>query len=196
MYTTRGLYKLSLKIVSSNIYWLVAGLLVAISCDDNEDGNPFSLTAEKATDTQVVLRWSPFEENDGYKVWRTNDEINQTAPDLIATVDEVEYWDGILPLSTSLSYYITTTVNGKEHKSNTVNITGRTTLNIVPYQVELIPDQDIAVIRDYSSILLLDHHQKIVIKKVDFNGRVGQFDMFTNNGTLEVYIPCSDNNVS
>jgi hypothetical protein len=100
-----------------------------------------------------------------------------------------------MPLSNSLTYFITTTVDGKEIESNEVEVFGSTALLILPYQMKLIPEKNLAIVRDYSSVFLLDYEKKVIVKRIEFSGKVGQFDIANNKGVDEVYVPCSDNKI-
>ncbi len=180
----------------TSINLLMVGLLVFTSCKE-EEVTPFELTFQKISDSQVILTWTPIEGGDDYKIWRTINALDPLNPELIGTVEPntLTFLDENQPLSSSLTYYVSTTVDGKEKKTNKLEVAGSTVLLILPYQMNLVPGKSFAIVRDYRSIVLLDYDKKVVVKRLEFPGRVGQYDLHTRNGILEAYVPCSDNNI-
>jgi len=186
MYLTRWLRKIGSQIVVISNYCVVASILFIFSC--NQDDATFLLKAQNVGGTTIYLDWSHIEGNDGYKIWRLDEMVNPSVPELRSTVNDLRYLDGDLPLSASLSYYVTTKVNGRERRSNVISVAGRSSLNIVPLRMKAIPGKDIAIVQEDEWLILLDFHKKNIIKKIEFYS-MGQFDLQTYNGELELYVP-------
>lgn len=178
-------------------FLLVFSTLVFLSCKENEEVNPFLLQSSKISDLAVFLSWNEIEGAEDYKVWRIINKGFLLTPELIGTVEPSiqHYTDDNQPLSPSVIYYVTTNVDGHEKRSNDINVKGSDYLPILPYQMELINETNLAIVREYGSIILLDYEKQLIIKKLDFPGKVGQFDLTTNGTLLELYVPCSDNNL-
>jgi len=172
----------------------VVVLLVALQgCKDDEEENPFKLEAEKISEGQILLEWTPVAGAFEYKVWRTIGGIGD--PELLSSNStSLEFVDDKLPQN-SITYYITATLNGKEVQSNIVGITGREFLRILPYQMELIPEKNLAVIREYGAIVFVDYEKRLILNKVEFSGRIGQFGMYAHDGRIEIFVPSTDHNI-
>lgn len=179
---------------------LAAALLCVVlsACDDDEPAIRFELKVQKYSEDQLGLTWNPVKGADSYRIWRTSKISGATQGAVqVATVDwlTLEYTDTKLPLQSQLDYYVTTTVNGKEIKSNVVTEAGAQWFNFIPYQVKLFPERNLAIVRGYAEIVLVDYEQKIIVRKKTFSGKIGAIDIGTFNGEKELYVPSSDQNV-
>jgi len=125
------------------------------------------------------------------------DDGPQQDPVLLASVDflTLEYHDEQLPLNSTLQYYVSTIKDGKELKSMTVETQGAAALYILPYQMKLLPEKNLAIIRSTSDIYLLDYEKQVIVGRKTFPGKIGSIEMAVNSGKNELYVPCSDNNV-
>jgi hypothetical protein len=170
-----------------------------LACKKESNWPVINLTVIRVSDNSNFLTWNPIINSNGYKIWRIvkfNDG-QQQIPGLLKSVDflTLEYLDNQLPLDSEVQYYITTTKDGNELKSNPVQTLGAAGIDIIPYQMELIPENNLAVIRGYSDIYVLDYQKQIIVAKRTFNGQIGTIDIGTYSGKKELYVPCSDNNV-
>jgi hypothetical protein len=139
-----------------NFWYLVSLLSLLFGCQQDENEDRFILTAEKVSETQAFLEWTQRGAEAEYSVWRKDNTKSGNA-EVIAITRELTFIDDNQPLSTSVSYYITTTFDNVERKSNIVEVVGRSYLPILPYQMELIPGTTLAAVRQYSSLVLLDY---------------------------------------
>jgi hypothetical protein len=190
----------NLSVIKSTVtsFWLI--LILIAGCEEQqikETAQELKLEVKKLSNTQILLTWNSIKGADEYKIWRVNNSSDVNGPELIETVgtSTMDYVDDNLPLSPSLTYHITTNVDGKEKKSNEVEIEGAEDLPILPYQMELIPGEDLAIVRDYSDIILVNYERGTIVKKLTFQGKVGQMDLELKDGTLEFFVPCTDNNI-
>ena len=179
---------------------IVAALIVALlACEDKEAAAPsIVLTIMDVSDSKRLLEWGELENAEGYQVWRSveRDGILQ-GPVLLDSVDflTLSYVDESVPLASQVQYYVETTINGRQVKSNIVFSPGATYLPILPYQMELLPDKNLAVVRGYNSIFLVDYEEQIIVGRRDFSGQLGGFDLGKFNGEMEMYLPSTDHNI-
>ena len=178
----------------------VAALIAAlIACKDEEDPGPsIVLTIMDISDSKRLLEWEELENAEGYNIWRSigRNGVLQD-PVLIASVNflTLSYVDEDVPLASKIQYYIETTINGRQIKSNLVSSSGASYLPILPYQMKLLPDKNLAVVRDYNTVFLVDYEQQAIVGRRDFPGKLGSFDLGSFNGKREMYLPCSDHNL-
>lgn len=154
-----------------------------------------TLSATKYSDYSVWLSWNTVSDVNEIEIWRVDNQRVGSLPELIATTNIAEdgYLDENLPISSSLRYYIKAVAEAEEIKSNELTVVGAPDFLIHPYQMELIPGEDLAVVRDYSAIFLIDYKRAVIVKKMSFPNLVGQMDLQMNNGVLELFVPCWDN---
>jgi hypothetical protein len=181
---------------SASFFFAIVAFIFT-SCEPDGEANPLQLVVSKESDFQIRLSWTLSDNADGFEVWRINDELKQTDPELVATVDATifEYWDqGDIPVSSSLTYYVVARVGNKEIMSNEVTTVGATYLSILPYQLELIQGTTLVIVREYSGLVLLDYERQRTVKRIQFtSGAIGQFGL--SNDAKEVYVPCSDHRI-
>jgi hypothetical protein len=174
--------------------WAVACLLtLATACHDGGDAPPtIVLTVENRSEVSRLLSWTELNHVTEYKVWRDIDHA-----ELLATVDflTLEYSDDNIPLETNIEYYITATIDGTEVRSNTVSVMGGSVFYIHPYQMKLLPEQNLAVVRDYTTVFLIDYARRLIVGRREFASTLGAFDLGTFKGKKELYVPCGDHNV-
>lgn len=194
-------YKFGYSYRISIVSFLLHTTFFSTSCEEKDEDNLmlFELTAEKVSETQARLDWTQIEYNSGYHIWRTFKEF-ESQPELIVQADSTtNYFYDIIeedqPLGSPVTYYVSTTTGGTEIQSNEVELIGRTVWNFGPYQLELIPEEKMAIARDLTSLILMDYEKKIVLKRLEFPGRIGQFDIQEQNGIIEVFVPCSDHKI-
>jgi hypothetical protein len=177
---------------------MMAVIGIAMACNEEDNGPSIALSILKVSDSNRSLTWNEIENADGYRIWRTVKRSGVLhEPALIASVDflTLHHVDENVPLAEELLYYIVTTVNNREVRSNVVSSDGATYLLIHPYQMKLLPDENLAVVRDYSTMLLVDYENQVIAGRREFNGKLGAFDMGTFNGKKEMYVPCSDHSI-
>lgn len=176
-------------------YFTLVGIL---GCNEGEEPNSIKLIAEKLSDTQMLLNWNTIKGNRSFDIWRMMLDNGQTSGlKLIATVDSLtkSYVDESFPQTNMLIYFVTSSVGNEEKKSNEVTVKGASALYFTPYQMKLIPEKDLAVIRGYNEIILLDYSQKAILMRKEFPGKIGVIDFGKFNSSDELYVPCSDNKV-
>lgn len=176
----------------------MALMAVLIACTEEEKGPSLSLSITEISDSNRLLEWNEVVNAEGYGIWRSvkRDGVLQD-PILIGSVDflTLRYVDESVPLATELQYYVVTTVNNRELRSNVASSSGASYLPIHPYQMKLLPDENLAVVRDYSTVFLIDYDQQVIKDRREFSGKLGVFDFGTFNAHLEMYLPCSDHNI-
>ncbi|WKZ61320.1 MAG: hypothetical protein QY309_07490 [Cyclobacteriaceae bacterium] len=182
---------------STILFLCLIGVLLFACNEQNDSELKLKLEVEKISSSQILLTWNSVSTNDEFRIWRVNNKVNGNDPELMGTVDPstLHYIDDNLPLSHSLTYYLTTIVEGKELKSNEIQIEGAESLPILPYQMELIPNEKLAIVRGYRDIFLINFEQGTILKELSFDGRVGQMFIKQRKGILELFIPCTDNNI-
>ncbi len=139
---------------STILFLCLIGVLLFACNEQNDSELKLKLEVEKISSSQILLTWNSVSTNDEFRIWRVNNKVNGNDPELMGTVDPstLHYIDDNLPLSHSLTYYLTTIVEGKELKSNEIQIEGAENLPILPYQMELIPNEKLAIVRGYRDI--------------------------------------------
>jgi WD40 repeat protein len=168
-----------------------------LSCHDEEKIIPVTLSGQKVSDAIAVLNWTCPKPVDGFNVWRIVKQDGATsAPKLLASVDSstFSFVDDNIPLSTNLIYYVTASMENEEVKSNEINLDGATYFNILPYQMKLLPENKLALVREYNGIAVINYDEKVIVKRKEFPG-IGMFDIGFFNGKKELYVPSSDHNV-
>ncbi|MEO7991884.1 MAG: hypothetical protein ABI663_20180 [Chryseolinea sp.] len=171
--------------------------LSLLSCQDEEIPHML-LFGQKISSNKTQLNWTNLQHTDGFKIWRIvkRDGVTST-PQLLASVDSLtfNFMDEYIPLSTDLTYYITTSQHNQEIKSNEVHLDGATSFNILPYQMKLLPENKLAVVRGYSDVTVINYDERAIVKRKEFPGKVGTIDIASFDGKKELYVPCSDQNV-
>lgn len=177
----------------------VALVAALIACNDEDAPGPsIVLTIVDISDSKRLLKW---EEVENAKVYNLSRSVRRNGvlkgPVLIASVDflSLSYVDESLPLASEIEYYVETTINGRQIKSNVVSSSGATYLPILPYQMKLLPDKNLAVVRDYRSIFLVDYEEQVIVARREFSGKLGGFDLGNFNGQKEMYLPSTDHNI-
>jgi hypothetical protein len=180
---------------------ILAALAVLLSCceGDEEPGPSIVLSVQSISDSDRFLRWNDVDNAEEYKISRSVKRNGVTGdPVVLESVSflTLDYVDKDVPLGGELQYTITaTTTDKKEIKSNVATSPGAAKLLIHPYQMKLMPEKNLVVIRDYNTIFLVDYQEQIITKRREFPSKLGEFDLATFNGKKELYVPSSDHNV-
>jgi hypothetical protein len=173
-------------------------IAMSVACNEEESGPTIQLSVTEISDSKRLLDWNELENAEGYTIWRSvkrNGVLEEPAMLTSVSFLTLSYVDEGLPLAQEVQYYVMATVNNREVRSNTVSSTGASYLPIIPYQLKLLPDENLAVIRDYNSIFLVDYENLEIVGQREFNGKLGAFDFGMFNGKKEMYLPCSDHSV-
>ena len=170
-----------------------------IACDDEAEVTPtFALSIMEISDGTRLLDWEELENAENYTVWRSvkRQGVFHEAV-MIASVDflTLSYVDEGVPVAKEVQYYVTSTADGREIRSNVVSAPGATYLPILPYQMKLLPEKNIAIVRGYNTMFLLDYEEQVIVGRREFSGKLGAFDMVDFDDRKELYVPSSDHNI-